>query len=63
MLGTPLKFLEPFIAKWKQFCWLKRSRMVDRPARGVAMLYGQAGRSIRRPVSANPKGRASFRQD
>jgi len=30
--------------------------MVDRPARVVAMLYGQAGRSIRRPVSANPGG-------
>ncbi|WP_222377388.1 hypothetical protein, partial [Rhizobium leguminosarum] len=42
--------------------WLKRSRMVDRPARVVAKLYGQAGRSISRPVSANPKGRASFRQ-
>ncbi|MBX5221888.1 hypothetical protein HJC04_16435 [Rhizobium sp. NLR8a] len=28
--------------------------MVDRPARGVAQLYGQAGRSISRPVSANP---------
>ncbi|NEJ24041.1 hypothetical protein GR247_28360 [Rhizobium leguminosarum] len=28
--------------------------MVDRPARVVAMLYGQAGRSSRRPVSANP---------
>ncbi|TCA17084.1 hypothetical protein E0H70_34485 [Rhizobium leguminosarum bv. viciae] len=27
--------------------------MVDRPARVVARLYGQAGRSIRRPVSAN----------
>nr|WP_223217227.1 hypothetical protein [Rhizobium cauense] len=37
--------------------------MVDRPARVVATSYGQAGRSIRRPVSANPKGRASFRQD
>ncbi|MGO7869213.1 hypothetical protein AB9E15_08165 [Rhizobium leguminosarum] len=36
--------------------------MVDRPARVVARLYGQAGRSISRPVSANPKGRASFRQ-
>ncbi|MBY5759683.1 hypothetical protein HFO07_23995 [Rhizobium leguminosarum] len=36
--------------------------MVDRPARVVAKFYGQAGRSIRRPVSANPKGRASFRQ-
>jgi hypothetical protein len=36
--------------------------MVDRPARVVAKLYGQAGRSISRPVSANPKGRASFRQ-
>ncbi|MBY5772948.1 hypothetical protein [Rhizobium leguminosarum] len=34
--------------------------MVDRPARVVAKLYGQAGRSISRPVSANPKGRASF---
>ncbi|NEI28128.1 hypothetical protein GR232_14815 [Rhizobium leguminosarum] len=44
------------------FCWLKRSRMVDRPARVVAQLYGQAGRSISRPVSANPKGRASLRQ-
>jgi len=32
--------------------------MVDRPARVVAQIYGQAGRSIRRPVSANPKGRA-----
>jgi lactose/L-arabinose transport system ATP-binding protein len=31
--------------------------MVDRPARVVAKAYGQAGRSIRRPVSANPKGR------
>ncbi|MBY5811911.1 hypothetical protein HFO12_21525 [Rhizobium leguminosarum] len=28
--------------------------MVDRPARVVARLYGQAGRSISRPVSANP---------
>ncbi|MBY3046459.1 hypothetical protein HF204_27225 [Rhizobium leguminosarum] len=37
--------------------------MVDRLARAVAQLYGQAGRSISRPVSANPKGRASFRQD
>jgi len=36
--------------------------MVDRPAQGIAQLYGQAGRSIRRPVSASPKGRASFRQ-
>ena len=36
--------------------------MVDRPARVVAQFYGQAGRSISRPVSANPKGRASFRQ-
>ncbi|QFY59319.1 hypothetical protein FZ934_01990 [Rhizobium grahamii] len=36
--------------------------MVDRLARVVANAYGQAGRSIRRPVSANPKGRASFRQ-
>ncbi|MBY3151996.1 hypothetical protein HFO56_06350 [Rhizobium laguerreae] len=27
--------------------------MVDRPARVVARLYGQAGRSISRPVSAN----------
>ncbi|RWX27083.1 hypothetical protein EHI47_22600 [Rhizobium leguminosarum] len=27
--------------------------MVDRPARVVAQLYGQAGRSISRPVSAN----------
>ncbi|MGM4910331.1 hypothetical protein [Rhizobiales bacterium] len=30
--------------------------MVDRPARVVAQIYGQAGRSIRRPVSANPGG-------
>jgi len=37
--------------------------MVNRPARVVAQIYGQAGRSISRPVSANPKGRASFRQD
>jgi len=37
--------------------------MVVRPARVVANAYGQAGRTIRRPVSANPKGRASFRQD
>ncbi|MGO6685508.1 hypothetical protein, partial [Rhizobium leguminosarum] len=36
---------------------------VDRPARVVARLYGQAGRSISRPVSADPKGRASLRQD
>jgi len=28
--------------------------MVDPPARGVARLYGQADRSISRPVSANP---------
>nr|WP_319004727.1 hypothetical protein [Rhizobium sp. BT-226] len=28
--------------------------MVDRPARVVAQFYGQAGRSISRPVSANP---------
>ncbi|MBY5640060.1 hypothetical protein HFO46_00635 [Rhizobium leguminosarum] len=34
--------------------------MVDRPARVVAKLYGQAGRSISRPVSANPKGRAGI---
>ncbi|NKL66121.1 hypothetical protein ELH27_31460 (plasmid) [Rhizobium leguminosarum] len=27
--------------------------MVDRPARVVAQFYGQAGRSISRPVSAN----------
>ena len=37
--------------------------MFDRLARVVAMLYDQAGRSKRRPASANPKGRASFRQD
>jgi len=37
--------------------------MVDRLARVVAQIYGQASRSIRRPVSANPPGRASFRQD
>ncbi|PDS72752.1 hypothetical protein [Rhizobium phaseoli] len=36
--------------------------MVDRPARVVAKLYGQAGRSINRPVSANPQGQACFRQ-
>ncbi|MBB3391153.1 hypothetical protein FHT82_003925 [Rhizobium sp. BK275] len=30
--------------------------MVDRLARVVAQIYGQAGRSIRRPVSANPGG-------
>ncbi|MBB3592971.1 hypothetical protein FHX08_003315 [Rhizobium sp. BK529] len=30
--------------------------MVDRPARVVAQIYGQAGRSISRPVSANPGG-------
>jgi hypothetical protein len=30
--------------------------MVDRLARVVAELYGQASRSIRRPVSANPGG-------
>ncbi|PDT11453.1 hypothetical protein CO655_07500 [Rhizobium sp. M1] len=28
--------------------------MVDRPARVVARLYGQAGRAISRPVAANP---------
>ncbi|MBX4929480.1 hypothetical protein GFL15_07655 [Rhizobium leguminosarum bv. viciae] len=28
--------------------------MVDRPARVVAQPHGQAGRSISRPVSANP---------
>ncbi|RUM23550.1 hypothetical protein EFQ99_19890 [Rhizobium vallis] len=28
--------------------------MVDRPARVVAQFYGQADRSISRPVSANP---------
>jgi len=28
--------------------------MVDRPARVVAQFYGQAGRPISRPVSANP---------
>jgi len=37
--------------------------MVDRQARVVAQIYGQTGRSIRRPDSANPKGRASLRQD
>jgi len=36
--------------------------MVARPARVVAKAYGQAGRAIRRPVSANPQGRADFRQ-
>ncbi|MBB3411847.1 hypothetical protein FHT87_005814 [Rhizobium sp. BK316] len=30
--------------------------MVDRPARVVSQIYGQAGLSIRRPVSANPGG-------
>jgi len=30
--------------------------MFDRLARVVAQIYGQAGRSIRRPVSANPGG-------
>jgi hypothetical protein len=30
--------------------------MVVRPARVVAKAYGQAGRTIRRPVSANPGG-------
>jgi len=30
--------------------------MVDRLARVVAQIYGQASRSIRRPVSANPAG-------
>jgi hypothetical protein len=30
--------------------------MVDRPVQGIAQLYGQAGRSISRPVSANPEG-------
>jgi len=30
--------------------------MVDGSARVVAISYGQAGRSIRRPVSANPGG-------
>ena len=30
--------------------------MVARPARVVAKAYGQAGRAIRRPVSANPGG-------
>jgi hypothetical protein len=34
--------------------------MVDRPARVVATIYGQAGRSISRPASANPKGRGIF---
>nr|WP_162895066.1 hypothetical protein [Rhizobium terrae] len=38
--------------------------MVDRPARVVARLYGQAGRSIRRPVSANPRaGHLSVRAE
>jgi plasmid stability protein len=48
--------LERFIVKWNQFCWLKRSRMIDRPAQVIAQIYGQAGRSISRPVSANPEG-------
>ncbi|GAA3095257.1 hypothetical protein GCM10010520_46270 [Rhizobium viscosum] len=30
--------------------------MIDLPAHVVAQIYGQAGRSIRRPVSANPGG-------
>jgi hypothetical protein len=30
--------------------------MIDRLARAVAQIYGQASRSIRRPVSANPAG-------
>ncbi|MBX5000362.1 hypothetical protein HJB52_13870 [Rhizobium lentis] len=34
--------------------------MVDRPARVVAQLYGQAGRSISRPVSAKPEGPGIF---
>ena len=54
--GSTLYILEPFISKWNQFCWLKRSCMIDRPARVVSTVYGQAGRSIRRPVSANPGG-------
>jgi len=37
--------------------------MVDRLAQVVAPPYGRASRSIRRPVSANPQGRASFRRD
>ncbi|MGO7100743.1 hypothetical protein ACCS94_35655, partial [Rhizobium johnstonii] len=43
-----------FPGQIESFCWLKRSRMVDRLARVLAQLYGHAGRSISRPVSANP---------
>ena len=44
--GRGLGGLEPFIVKWKQFCWLKRSRMIDRPARVVAKSTAKpAGRS------------------
>ncbi|MGO7071417.1 hypothetical protein ACCT07_33345, partial [Rhizobium johnstonii] len=39
------------------FCWLKRSRMLDRPARVVAQLYGQAGRSDQ-PARFQPTRRA-----
>jgi len=34
--------------------------MVVRQARVVANAYGQAGRTIRRPVSANPQGPGIF---
>jgi len=37
--------------------------MFARLARGVAKAYGQASRANRPPASANPNGRASFRQD
>jgi hypothetical protein len=55
--------LERFIVKWNQFCWLRRSRIFVRSARVVAQIYGQAVRTNRRPVSANPKGRTSFRHE
>ena len=38
------------------FCWLKRSRMVDRPARVVARHYGQAATRRAGHLSARIKG-------
>ncbi|MBB3945667.1 hypothetical protein GGQ73_001602 [Rhizobium skierniewicense] len=58
-----VRLLECFLVEWKQFCWFKRDRLLVRRARGAALAYGQAVRAGRWPVSTNPEGRASFRQD
>lgn len=45
-----------FLVRLKHSVGSKRSRMVVRPARVVTNACSQAGRTISRPVSANPAG-------